>query len=92
MRVSELAKEMGYKKIQNKLVDAVDKLNFVTTNELDGKFMSKTGGMVKVFLLSASTELTQLKIDYTGNTKHIEWIPYLSRCPRFRTGKDKTIA
>ena len=58
--------------IQNKLVDAVDKLNFVTTNELDGKFMSKSGGKVKVFLLSASTELTQLKIDYTGNTKHID--------------------
>ena len=57
---------------QNNLIDTVDKLNFVTTNELDGKFLSKSGGMVKVFLLSASTELTQLKTDYTGNTTHID--------------------
>tara|TARA_R110000765_G_scaffold423273_1_gene531910 strand:- start:279 stop:1358 length:1080 start_codon:yes stop_codon:yes gene_type:complete len=57
---------------QNKVVDVVDKLNFVTTNNIDGKFMSKTGGMVKVFMLSASTELTQLKLDYTGSTKHLD--------------------
>ena len=57
---------------QNNLVNVVDKLNFVTTNDIDGKFMSKTGGMVKVFMLSASTELTQLKLDYTGSTKHLD--------------------
>ena len=57
---------------QNKVVNIVDKLNFVTTNNIDGKFMSKSGGMVKVFTLSASTELTQLKLDYTGSTKHLD--------------------
>ena len=57
---------------QNKLVDVIDKLNFVVTNNLDGKFMSKYGGKVKVFTLSASTELTQLKVDYTGSTKHLD--------------------
>ena len=57
---------------QNNLVDVVDKLNFVTTNEIDGKFTSKYGGMVKVFMLSASTELTQLKDDYTGSTPHLD--------------------
>jgi hypothetical protein len=57
---------------QNKVVNIVDKLNFVTTNNIDGKFISKSGGMVKVFMLSASTELTQLKTDYTGSTKHLD--------------------
>ena len=57
---------------QNNVVDVVDKLNFVTTNEIDGKFMSKSGGRVKVFTLSASTELTQLKNDYSGSTPHLD--------------------
>ena len=57
---------------QNNVVGVVDKLNFVTTNEIDGKFMSKSGGMVKVFMLSASTELTQLKNDYTGSTPYLD--------------------
>ena len=57
---------------QNKIVNIVDKLNFVTTNNIDGKYMSKSGGMVKVFTLSASTELTQLKLDYTGSTKYLD--------------------
>lgn len=57
---------------QNKIVDVVDKLNFVVTNSLDGKFTSKYGGMVKVFTLSASTELTQLNTDYTGSVKNLD--------------------
>ena len=45
----------------------------------------------KKFILKITSGEINGKRTSEGNTKHIGWETYLSRCSRFRTGKDKTI-
>ena len=53
---------------QTKLVDVVDMLNMITVNSYDGQFVSKTGGMVKAFQLTGTTELNKLTTDYSATS------------------------
>jgi hypothetical protein len=52
---------------QKTLTDSADKLNFITNNSYDGKFLTPRGGMVTAYQLTAATEVATLRTEYNNS-------------------------
>ena len=52
---------------QKTLTDIADKLNFITNNSYDGKFLTPRGGQVTAYQLTATTDVTTLRTEYNNS-------------------------
>jgi len=52
---------------QRNLTDVADKLNFITNNSYDGRFLTPRGGKVRAYQLTATTDVTTLRTEYNNS-------------------------
>jgi len=56
----------SFRQQQVNLVNTTDKLNLVTISNYDGEYLTRTGGQVRAYQLTGTTELNNLTTDYNN--------------------------